>query len=162
MDHSDTLLTIAELGIALAGFATLATAIVRRQDGQTPALGLRLILMLEVALRNVGFAVLPLPFLASFSSDPNLWRVGSGLYVVTVWAHGYFRILGSGFMAESWFGISNWALIAITSLVAIVNIFGLAGSNAFSLYIANLLLGLGASGLTFISVAKGVLRVERA
>jgi hypothetical protein len=158
VDHSDTLLTIAELGIALAGFATLATAIARRQDGQTPALGLSLILMLEVALRNVGFAVLPLPFLASFSSDPNLWRVGSGLYVVTVWAHGYFR-LRSGSM---WFGISNWVLIAITSLVAIANIFGLAGSNAFSLYIANLLLGLGASGLTFISVAKGVLRVERA
>ena len=162
MDYSDTLLTIAELGIALAGFATLATAIARRRDGQIPALGPRLVQMLEVALRNVAFAVLPLPFLASFSSDPNLWRVGSGLYVVTVWAHGYFRFRGSGFFAEGWFGISNSVLVATTSLVAIANIFGLAGSEAFSLYIANLLLGLGASGLAFLSVAKGVLSVERA
>jgi hypothetical protein len=144
VDHSGTLLTIAELGIALAGFATLATAIARRQDGQSPVLGPRLIQMLEVALRNVAFAVLPLPFLAWFSSDPTLWRACSGLYLGTVWAHGYFRLRGSGLF------------------VGIANVIGLAGSNAFSLYIANLMLGLGASGLTFLSVAKGVLRMERA
>ena len=162
MDHSGTLLTIAELGIALAGFATLATAIARRQDGQSPVLGPRLIQMLEVALRNVAFAVLPLPFLAWFSSDPTLWRACSGLYLGTVWAHGYFRLRGSGFFEQGWFGISNLALLAITSFVGIANVIGLAGSNAFSLYIANLMLGLGASGLTFLSVAKGVLRMERA
>ena len=161
MDYSDTLLTIAELGIALAGFATLATAIARRQDDQTPVLGSRLISMLEVALRNVAFAVLPLPFLASFSSDPNLWRVGSGVYIITVLAHAYFRKLGIGFFTKGWFRTSQVALIAATSLVAIANIVGLAGSDAFSLYIANLLLGLGSSGLMFLSVAKGVLYVER-
>ncbi len=77
-------------------------------------------------------------------------------------ARGYFRFRGSGFFAEGWFGISNWVLVAATSLVAIANTLGLAGSDAFSLYIANLLLGLGDSGLAFLSVAKGVLSVERA
>jgi hypothetical protein len=48
-----------------------------------------------------------------------------------------------------------------SALVAIANVLGLAGSNAFSLYTANLLAGLGASGLMFLSVAKGVLQVER-
>jgi len=161
LDHSDTLLTIAELGIALAGFATLATAIARRHDGQTHALGNRLIQMLEVALRNVAFAVLPLPFLMTFAADPTLWRVGSGLYAVTVTAHGFFLNHRGGFFTKGWLGISNGVLIATTLLVALVNVLGLAGSNAFSLYVANLLLGLGASGLMFLSVAQGVLKVAR-
>jgi len=161
VDHSDTLLTIAELGVALAGFATLVTVIARHRNGHTPAIGLRLINLLEVALRNVAFAVLPLPFLESFASNSNMWRVGSGLYLVVVWVHYIFRIPGTGVVTERWHGISIWVLLGATSLVAIANVFGLAGSNAFSLYIANLLLGLAVSGLHFLSVANGVLRMER-
>jgi hypothetical protein len=92
----------------------------------------------------------------------KICNCNSGLIATRLRLDLYFRFRGSGFFAEGWFGISNWVLVATTSLVAIANILGLAGSDAFSLYIANLLLGLGASGLAFLSVAKGVLSVERA
>jgi hypothetical protein len=52
-------------------------------------------------------------------------------------------------------------LLSITVVAGLANVLGLGGSNAFSLYLANLLLGLGAAGVSFLSVAASVFRVER-
>ncbi len=53
MEHSDTLLTIAELAVALAGFASLVSVIGRRQNNTSRAVdSIRLQMMLEVAFRN--------------------------------------------------------------------------------------------------------------
>jgi hypothetical protein len=67
VDHRDTLLTIAELAVALAGFASIVSVVAQRaEEDARLADSYRLRLMLEVALRNAGFAVLPCRFFRSF------------------------------------------------------------------------------------------------
>ncbi len=88
MEHDDTLLTIAEIAIALAGFASLISVIGRRSSNAARATGsLRLRLMLEVSFRNAAFALLPLPFVEVAPSDPMIWRIFSGLYLVVTTVH---------------------------------------------------------------------------
>ena len=161
MEHTDTLLTIAELAIALAGFASLISVIGRRQnDASLDAISIRLRMMLEVAFRNAAFALLPLPFLQLAPSDPIVWRISSGLYVVAIVAHSLLRQshLRSG---ERWLSTSSWILVAITLVAGLANVLGLGGPNAFSLFLANLLLGLAAAGFSFISVAASIFRSEQ-
>ena len=84
MDYGGTLLTIAELAVALAGFASLVSVIARSRDNRSRAIdAFRLHTMLEMALRNAAFALAPLPFLQMLPADPNVWRVSSGLYMIS-------------------------------------------------------------------------------
>ena len=162
MEDSDTLLTIAELAIALAGFASLVSVIGRRQDDTSRAAdSIRLQMMLEVAFRNAAFALLPLPFLQLAPSDPIVWRIASGLYIVMTVGHFFLRLRPNDRSGERWHSVSMLILLSITVVAGLANVLGLGGSNAFSLYLANLLLGLCAAGVSFLSVAASVFRVER-
>ena len=161
MEHRETLLTIAELAVALAGFASLVSVIGGRpNDASRVSASLRLRAMLEIALRNAAFALLPLPFLQFAPSDPVVWRISSGVYVAATAGHFLLRLRSTDPPGESWHSVSNRILFSITVLVGLANVFGFGGSNAFSLYLANLLLGLGAAGLSFISVATSVFGSE--
>ncbi len=122
---------------------------------------IRLQLMLEVAFRNAAFALLPLLFLQLVPSDPIVWRISSGTYIVAIVAHFLLRMRHRPQPQESWFSLSTWILFSISVIVGLANVLGLGGSNAFSLYLANLLLGLAAAGLFFFSVAASVFGVER-
>ncbi len=161
MEHSDTLLTIAELAVALAGFASLVSVIGRRQSNISHAVdSIRLRMMLEVAFRNAAFALLPLPFLQLAPSDPIVWRISSGLYVVVTVAYFFLRMRPND-RPRAWLSVSMGILLSITVIVGSANVLGLGGSNAFSLYLANLLLGLAAASLSFLSVAASIFRVEQ-
>jgi hypothetical protein len=158
MEHRDTLLTIAEIAVALAGFASIVSVIARRADEKSRvADSYRLRLMLEVALRNAAFAVLPLPFLQLVPSDPALWRIASGFYVVAALIHGIIRLASQRGVGPRWFTRSAQCLLAMTAIASVANVLGLGGANAFSLYLASLLFGLSASGLAFLAVAASAL-----
>jgi len=160
--YSDTLLTIAELAVALAGFASLISVIGRRQNDTSRAVdSLRLKMMLEVAFRNAAFALLPLPFLQIAPSEPILWRIFSGLYVVAVVSHSIIGQRRGDTASERSLNSPMLILLLITVLAGSANVFGLGGSNAFSLFLANLILGLLAGGLSFLSVAASIFRVEK-
>lgn len=159
MEHSDTLLTIAELAVALAGFASLVSIIGRRRNDATRD-SFRLRMMLEVSFRNALFALLPLPFLQLAPSDPIIWRISSGLYLVAIVGHTILRLRTNEVPGERSFSGSMWVLVALTVVAGVANVLGLGGSYAFSLYLANLLLGLFAAGLSFISVADSVFGIE--
>jgi hypothetical protein len=154
MEHRDTLLTIAEIAVALAGFASIVTVIAHRVDDRSrTADTARLRMMLEVALRNAGFAVLPLPFLQLAPSDPILWRISSGLYLVAALVHGVVRLRSQRGLNPRWFTIALQVLLAMTAIASLANVLGLGGASAFSLYLASLLFGLSAAGLAFLTVA---------
>ena len=162
MEHIDTLLTVAEIAVALAGFASLVSVIGRRRDDTSRATdSIRLQMMLEVAFRNAAFALLPLPFLQLAPSDPIVWRISSGLYIVVIVAHFFLRMRPNDRPRERWLNVSSLILVSITVVAGLANVLGLGGSNAFSLYLANLLLGLAAAGLFFFSVAASIFAVER-
>lgn len=166
MQYSETLLTIAELAVALAGFASLVSVIGRRQDERSRAIdSFRLQSMLEVALRYAALALVPLPFLQLAATSPMVWRLSSGLYLVSTVIYGVFRTRRARALevvaSERWLIISAAVLTSVASLINLANVFGLGGSDAFSLYLASLILGLGVTGLIFLSVAASVFRGER-
>jgi len=93
LEYRETLLTIAELAVALAGFASLVSVIGGRpNDASRVSASLRLRAMLEIALRNAVFALLPLPFLQFAPSDPVVWRISSGVYVAATAGHFLLRL----------------------------------------------------------------------
>jgi hypothetical protein len=158
VENRDTLLTIAEIAIALAGFASIVSVIAQRaEEHARVADSHRLRLMLEVALRNAGFAVLPLPFLPLAPSDPVAWRIASGLYLVVALGHGIIRLKIQRAIGPRWFTHSAQLFLAVSSLACLANVLGLAGAHAFSLYLASLLCGLSVSGLAFLAVAASAL-----
>ena len=162
MEHTDTLLTIAEIAVALAGFASLISVIGRRRsDTARVADSLRLRLMLEVSFRNAAFALLPLPFLQVAPSDPMLWRIFSGLYLVVTTFHVAIRLRTGDLHGERLLTVPSLILFGITVLASVANVLGLGGAYAFSLYLANILLGLGSAGFMFLSVAASVFDVDR-
>jgi hypothetical protein len=162
VEHDDTLLTIAEIAIALAGFASLISVIGRRSiDTARATSSLRLRLMLEVSFRNAAFALLPLPFLQIAPSDPMLWRILSGLYLLVSTVHVATRLRMRDAQTEPLLASSSLILFGITVLASVANVLGLGGTYAFSLYLTNILLGLGSAGLMFLSVAATVFDVDR-
>lgn len=163
MEYRDTLLTIAEIAVALAGFASIVSVIAQRtEDESRVADSYRLRLMLEVALRNAGFAVLPLPFLPVFASDPMVWRAASGLYLVAALVHGLIRLKTQRLVGPSWFTLCAQVFLALTAITSVANVVGLGGAHAFSLYLASLFFGLTVSGLAFLAVAASALGIARA
>lgn len=158
MEQGETLLTIAEIAVALAGFASIVSVIAQRiEEGSRVADSHRLRLMLEVALRNAGFAVLPLPLLPVASSDPLVWRIASGLYLAVALVHGGIRLKTQRTIGPRWFTHSAQFFLAATSIACLANILGLGGAHAFSLYLVSLLFGLSVSGLAFLAVAASAL-----
>jgi len=155
VEHSDTLLTLAEIAIALAGFTGIVGVLGRGTQDPTRAISwLRLRTMLEVSLRNAAFAVLPIPFLALVSSETIVWRVASGAYFVAVVAYAMLRRRSE---SPTTVGPALTrpfiVLLPVSLLACIANVLGLGGSNAFSLYLLSLVLGLVTAGMLFLSVA---------
>lgn len=74
MEHSETLLTLAELAVALVGFSSLVT-VLDRHPGPASRVQVRsrYQMMMEIGSRNAGFAVIPIPLLATGHSGPTLW-----------------------------------------------------------------------------------------
>ncbi len=162
MEPGDTLLTIAETATALAGFASLVSVIGRRpSDTARATSSLRLRLMLEVCFRNAAFALLPLPFVQIAPSDPMLWRILSGLYLVVTTIHVAIRLRAGDANSERLLAFPSLSLFGVTVLASVANVLGLGGAHAFSLYLTNILLGLGSGGLMFLSVAATVFDVDR-
>ena len=164
MDYSETLLTIAELAVALAGFAGLITVIGRdRHSKSTVADALRLRMMLELALTAAAFALLPLPFIRPEIYEPELWRLASGIHIIAgIGITGFgvyrYRTVGPDPDPRS-ISVSVSGLAAIAIFVNLYNVLGVDAANAFYLYLASLLLSLGVAGLKFIAVAGSIFDV---
>ena len=93
-----------------------------------------------------------------------LWRFASGLRVVSgagFLALGFHRSQSQGGVWDRWQTISLLCLTAVSLATNASNAVGLGGSQAFSLYIGSLVIGLVSSGLLFLAVAGSVLRGDQ-
>ena len=84
LDYSETLIGIAELAVALAGFTGVAVAFGSRGHGAWhPGDRLRLNFLLESSLTAAGFALLTLVLLHMFPTSRSLpWAIGSSLWAL--------------------------------------------------------------------------------
>jgi hypothetical protein len=165
MEFSDTLLTLAELAIALAGFSSLFSVLDRHPD---PASRRRaradLQMMLEIGLRNATFAVVPIPLLAAGLAGPPLWRTMSALYLAAMLGHiAYQRRRGDLEILSHRSDLRPFlvALPTVSGIASAANVVGLGGPHAFAFYIASLILGLSFAGLLFLAVARRMVGEEQ-
>jgi hypothetical protein len=80
MQYSDTLLTLAEVGVAFAGFSGLAAIITGARSAVDPrAHHVRFRGMIESALLVVVFSVAPLVLSPLGFAEATTWRTASGL-----------------------------------------------------------------------------------
>ncbi len=124
---------------------------------------LSLRIMLEVTLLNAALAVFPLPFLEPGTLEPGIWRIASGLHLIGgigLASFGIYRYrIGLPDPDPLWISVLVTGLSVISLLVDFANVVGVAGANAFSLFLAALLLSLTVGGLKFIVVAGSIFDV---
>ena len=161
LHRADLLLTTAQIGMALAGFAGLVTLLGRpglREGFELNEIRFRS--MIELSLFLVGFALLPfLP--AELGLDrTTLWRAGCAVYALAALvflAHSTLRnrrLLGRVVIA----GGATVALFAVGAILAALLVLAAAGGFAgheASVYLAALFLHLGAAAFFFIRLLYG-------
>ena len=164
MDDSELLLTIAEISVAFAGFASLASIFGQRagRDDARVDSG-RLLNMLTTSLMVTGLALVP--FVPILLGLPNRWvwgvSGGIGLVAISVFGPAVFRRTAlmkryPGFsVARSYW---NYALTAVALAAFVCCIFGLPSEKPFAAYFGGLLALLAVSGSLFVSVIASLAR----
>ena len=146
MDEADILLTVAEIGVALAGFASLA-AILGRRDKHTDPLvnAIRLRGLLDAGLSTMLLALFGVLMLKIGGSNSWVWRVAAGgglVFVSTIGTAAFrreklrrhlpgFRKVASAIM---------FALVAAAFVGFAIVVLGFAGDYGFHTYFAILCL----------------------
>ena len=143
---TDVLLTIAEIAIAVLGFAAIVTAL-RRRSGDSDLIDwFRLEIMIESSLAVLAFSFLPFVFRAAGLADSSSASMSSALLAVAtilVVGNGFARqrrLFGSVLLAES--RLFDFFLIASATLLAValsLRSVGFVPQLGFAPYVACLL-----------------------
>ncbi len=161
MGSTDSLHLIAELAVAVAGFASLVAVIGRRQGRDYPHWdAARLGSMLETSLLVIAFSLLPLlPFKAGLSAEFS-WRISAGVFAVS----GVALALHQGRRARKLPGYSflrPWTILFGVLSGSAVLVLALGASGLLDVVEATYLWGLYAylarSGLLFLRLVRSLL-----
>jgi hypothetical protein len=161
MENSDLLLTIAEIGVAFAGFASIVS-VLTADKSERRALGQSILFrtMVLMSLMVVAFSLLPFVTHSFGVRPPASWRVASGVFLC-VGSFGLFTatrwIRNARSAADPIRGTARLvALVDIPALVALVllaaSTLGLSGPYSSDSYVAALLLFLLGSGVCFTAL----------
>ena len=164
LNEFDVLLVIAQLSVAFAGFASLASALGNRSDGgETRVDAGRLINMLIIGLCTTMLALLPfIPALFGFT-EAMVWRSSA------VTAFGAVAIITPGVVArtkriQQYTGFSlrvnvlNWGIAAIAASSFIACAFGLPAFKPAASYVAGLVALMLICAIVFFRVIASLLR----
>jgi hypothetical protein len=160
MEHSDILLTLAEIAVAFAGFASLIGLLGRSSSFLDSS---RLVGMVRTALIAAAFAVAPLVPHALGISEGTAWRIsGASFFAVNgVVTFLSWKVLYRAWKAGLWtmrvgyftfpMGLAGLALALASCLVA-------SPSLAAGLYLSSLVSLLTISGVLFLGVFTSFVR----
>jgi hypothetical protein len=157
-EPSDVLLTLAEVAVAFAGFASIVAVFQAHWTRNDTRFDLfRFWVMLAFSLAALVFSLLP--FLPHFLglSEATTWRSSSALLALFVVVNGVFiarlirlrvPLVVSSLTRSLSLGAN--ATYAVTLAAQIANICGLLGGPGFGLYLLGLLLLLVGAGVNFV------------
>ena len=150
----DPLLTIAEVSVAFAGFASLVTVVARRDIGTWDGGNLlRFRLMIYMSLSSILFALLPFAFFYFDMPEEQAWRVSGG--ILGIYLGLYLSSIAPQMRRLVAEGDLNGYVAAISAVLGIstasVQLLALAGVLAASIgtYYIGTLYFLFLSGLSF-------------
>lgn len=163
MPHPDLMLTIAQIGMALAGFAGLVTLLGRPGPEVSARLDeLRFRSMIELSLTLSAFALLPFVPEELGASDAASWRIASGVYALGALAFLAYsvqrnrrtmgRVLVSGGVTAALFAIGGVLLIGLA-----LDALGAFSDVESGVYLAALFVHFLAAAFFFIRLLYGAL-----
>ena len=168
MDETDILLTIAEIGVALAGFASLAAILGRRDKDTDPLVNaIRLRGLLDAGLSAMLLALIGVLMLQVGGSEPWVWRVAAVagiLFVSTIGTAAFrrekLRRHLPGFRRRASFIMFTLVAAAFFGFVFIST--GLAGHYGFHVFFGILCLLLVICCTMFVLVIASLMRSTQA
>ena len=145
MSEQETLTSVTEFAIALAGFSGIVVALGKQPGRWAPADRYRLLNVLGFAFGAGFMAYLPIGLAHAGLTGSQLWRASSGLFLC-------FGVLGSGFMVVRTRRLPDnvralvhpvvrqisYTTSAIGLLVQLANVVGLGFTPQFSAYFLGL------------------------
>ena len=147
MEASDTLLTLAEVSLGLAGFAGIVVLFGRGPGALPPADSLRLALLVGASLGTLFLSLIPIALSFVGVAEPELWQWSSAIMVaVAVPAH-LFGLSHVRRNAAELFEVVPFYLIAIAAVAFLANLIaqicnalGVGWPPSFGVYLFGLLL----------------------
>jgi len=168
MDWAEVLLTIAEVSIAFAGFASIVAVLGRREGGGWSIEDVdRFWVMIEYSFAALFFSVVPFALHHSGVKDPALWASGSALmaafllgYAVMV-TRRLIRHRLAGSVRSHWASIgAMYAVCGGLTVVQTLNAVSDLFEEPFGIYLIGILWLLAAAGFMFIRLLS-VIRPDR-
>jgi hypothetical protein len=156
LDAFETLLTLAEVSIGLAGFAGIVVVFGRGPGALPPADSLRLAALVGASLGTLFLSLMPIVLNALGLSEPELWQWSSAIMVIfAVPAHviGLLRIRR---IASEMLEVVPFHLIAVGVFLLLGNLaaqvcnsVGAPWLPSFGVYLSGLILYLGFAAFQF-------------
>lgn len=157
VDHTDTLLTIAEVAAAFAGFGALATIFSRRSDASVgPQQFIRLSNIVGSAIFLVVAGFLPILILGFPAAEPFAWQLASGLILLLDWVYAAIAVRAARMISASTTSDSPTERVAVYGLEALIQVLlamgalGFLGSLTAPVYLVCLALALVQIGVQFM------------
>ena len=167
LENTDTLLSMAEIAAAFAGFAALVSVIRRASDQPTEAVHdlLRLRLVISSGVAGVAAALIPVG-LAGYGLEPGIiWRLAALLFLV--FDNGIIAsFIGAYKPVRGTFPPDRLAVSLVTALEAVeqvsllVVVFGFTSGTAPALYVTALIANLCQAGFIFVRFVGSAFRHE--
>ena len=167
MEDSDYLFTVAEVGVALAGFAGLVSVIADRlSTNENPAelASHRLQVMLMYSLTATGFALVPYLFLRAGLVPDIAWRLYSSFFFAT-WLTIFLRMLPRALAFARGISTGAWLLVYLGFSISVaglalllLNTLGVFGTNTALAYLVALTLLLLAAVRLFVRLFLSLVR----
>jgi drug/metabolite transporter (DMT)-like permease len=150
----EVLLTVAQIGLGLAGFGSLVSIFVDAEKGWGRMDVVRFRFLIGISLLSVFFSLLPFLFVESALPEPQVWQLSSSivaLVAVVATGFGFFATYGA-FTSE---GSPFWSSVAVVFGVSIIvsqiaNALGLGFEKSFTGYFFGLFLTIDLAGMYFI------------
>jgi hypothetical protein len=166
MDQTQSLIGVAEIAIALAGFSGVVVVFRRSKDPWLPEDRFRLTMLILISFSTAAFAFLPLVLWEIAGTEHNVWRASSALWsIYMIWLIGWARSVDARLRAEDPAMrervpplLLNVLLYGITPFFVVLSLANTALWGAFTAYLAVLVWGLAASGIQFARILQSALR----
>ncbi len=167
LENTDTLLAMAEIAAAFAGFAALVSVIRRASDQPADAVHdlLRLRLVISSSVAGVAGALIPVG-LAGYGLDPDLiWRLAALMFLILdngiiVSFIGSYKPVRGSFPPDKLAVVLVTVLEAVEQVSLIAVVLGLAFGNAPALYVTALIANVCQAGFIFVRFVGSAFRHE--
>jgi len=167
LENTDTLLAMAEIAAAFAGFAALVSVIRRASDQPADAVHdlLRLRLVISSSVAGVAGALIPVG-LAGYGLDSGLiWRLAALIFLVfdngiIVSFIGSYKPVRGSFPPDRLAVILVTALEAVEQVSLVAVVLGLTFGNGPALYVTALIANICQAGFIFVRFVGSAFRHE--